>query len=95
MQMTTLESDNKFHLAGEIVSRRLVVQYSIYINDWRNVRRTWRERLFSRPWKPRERMKRVFRPRAYVLEDKTVIVSPETYDAVIKAGYENKAGIAQ
>ena len=44
--------------------------------DW--AKRPWKERLFTRPWRPWRRQKLVTSPRAYILGD-TAYVSYATY----------------
>ena len=80
--MKVLYAETPKLLATRIVFAGLRVQVSAYINDWSWIKRTWRERLFSLPWKPREKDKRVFKPMAFLI-DEMVIVSPQTYSAII------------
>lgn len=54
----------------------------MYVNDYETVRRTLKERLFSRPWTPLVKYKRVYSPMAYQLGDET-LVSYQTYQKVI------------
>ena len=87
----------KYDLAGNIVSLGLTVEMSIYVNDNEHIRRTWKERLFTKPWKPLQRWKWVFKPKAHVIEwDGTTraIVSPQTYDALLKSGYKDTSALA-
>lgn len=46
------------------------------------IRRSWKERLFSRPWRPRQRMKtivpRVPSEKCYLLGNNTIMMHPET-----------------
>lgn len=48
-----------------------------YISDWHWVKRSWKERLFTRPWKPWKHRKIVNSPRAYIIGD-TAYVSYAT-----------------
>jgi hypothetical protein len=57
---------------------RLKIVCEIYVNDNEFIKRTMMERLFTRPWKPLESVKSVYRPRGFQLGD-TIFVSPRTF----------------
>ena len=89
--MKTIYAETKYDLAGYVIQLNLKVEPCIYVPDRHSVRRTWKERLFERPWKPTVKRKSVYRPVAYVIEwqgTQSVIVSLETYDALINSGYK-------
>lgn len=48
------------------------------ISDYETVPRSWRERLFTRPWRPFIKTKVIFSPIAYVMPGGTVMVSVRT-----------------
>lgn len=50
-----------------------------YIGDWDFVRRTFKEMFFSLPWRPWVWHKTIHAQKAYMLGDKTILVSRETY----------------
>jgi hypothetical protein len=54
-----------------------------HISDYDSVKRTWKERLFSLPWRPWVKMKSVHAPKVYKTGD-TIICSPKT-EANIRA----------
>lgn len=61
---------------------------SIYAPDNKFVRRTWKERLFTRPWKPFTRTKSVEANWAYYLKDlNTAIVTFRTAALLEKEGF--------
>jgi len=61
---------------------RLVTLYKVYQNVVEDIHvpdlkpRTWKERLFTWPWTPWVKTK--YSPRAYILNDGTIVVSPRT-----------------
>lgn len=50
---------------------------SVYVSDYENIMRTWRERLFTLPWRPWVKTRRVYAPSVYKMGD-TLICSPAT-----------------
>lgn len=54
---------------------------SPYVSDWVEKKRTWRERLFTRPWKPWVKWKRVKEPKLikFIESPPTFFCSVETY----------------
>lgn len=56
------------------------IEASPYISDTKPVRRSWGERLFTRPWHPLKRLKIVDSPIAYIIHSSNIVlVSYETY----------------
>lgn len=51
---------------------------SQYVSDYETVKRTWKERLFSKPWSPFKTHKQVYKPYVFKLNG-LIIVSPATY----------------
>lgn len=49
-----------------------------YINDYDHVRLTWRERLFSKPWRPWVKFKSVYNPKYYKVGAARIICSPQS-----------------
>lgn len=58
---------------------------SFYVNDYKLVKRSWKERLFSIPWEPFTKTKSVYSPSIYIVSG-NYIVSYQTYDVLIKEG---------
>ncbi len=54
------------------------IQSSPNVVDFSVVKRTWFERLFTRPWNPRHPYKRVYCATMYTVGD-VILVSPATY----------------
>ena len=54
----------------------------IYISDYELVRRSWYERLFTRPWKPLVKYKSLYLPPMNILADGTILVSPKTKELI-------------
>lgn len=38
-----------------------------YVSDYDQVKRTWKERIFTLPWRPFEKFKLVYNPKMYVI----------------------------
>ena len=60
-----------------------------HISDYRIVRRTWKERLFSRPWQPFVKAKTVHSPQIYAITGEAgnlqaYVCSFETYSKLYK-----------
>lgn len=55
-----------------------------FIGDWDYCPRTWKERLFTRPWKPFMRFRKVYSPKAFKLHNGTLLVSPESYAKLVR-----------
>ncbi len=49
-----------------------------YVSDYDQVRRTWRERLFSWPWQPFVKFKTVYSPKYYKIEGNKILCSPQS-----------------
>ena len=60
----------------------------MYVSDYTTVIRTWKERLFSLPWKPWSSTKSVYSPTAFIVGDK-ILVSYQTYWKILEDGLEN------
>lgn len=58
------------------------IQPSMYISDYHWVNRSWKERLFTLPWRPLDRTKRVHSPTVIQLGD-TYFVSPQTFSGIV------------
>lgn len=54
------------------------------VSDYESVKRTWRERLFSWPWKPWKKFNSVYNPKVYSLKDGTLVMSPASYRVFIE-----------
>lgn len=76
-----MDNDDGFSL-NEIDWKSRVLP-SRYVPDTKSVRRTWIERLFSRPWNPLRRYKVVKTPLAFVLNG-IVLCSYDTYNRIKK-----------
>ncbi len=61
----------------------------IHISDYETVKRSWKERLFSRPWRPFVRFNKVHKPKVYQFGD-TYICSPQT-EARIQSALKNSS----
>lgn len=48
------------------------------VSDFFFETRTWKDRLFTRPWTPWQRYKTHYCPRGYVNREGTIFVSPRT-----------------
>lgn len=55
-----------------------------YISDWENQRRSWKERLFSSPFRPLQKYKRVKNPKLIKVADE-IFCSFETADRLFEA----------
>lgn len=55
-----------------------------FISDTTYARRSWFERLFTRPWSPWIRTKSIYSPGLYILENGSVMVSYKTYELVME-----------
>ena len=62
----------------ELYRGGLKVIASINVPDYETVKRTWRERLFTLPWRPFKSTKSVYKPIAYIFNN-VVLVSYFTY----------------
>lgn len=49
-----------------------------HIVDSHYIKRSWKERLFTKPWEPFKSKKVVYCPIAYILKDGTALISPKT-----------------
>lgn len=58
---------------------------SPFVSDLERVKRTWKERLFSRPWNPLQKYKTEYRPYA-LIAGSICIVSYQTYAKLIEEG---------
>lgn len=58
---------------------------SPYVSDTKIVRRTWKERLFSLPWRPFRQMNVVDSQKIYQVGDQ-LIVSPKTHSDLVRQG---------
>lgn len=65
-----------------------IVLTDAFINDYDTVERTWRERLFTRPWRPWVSTKRVYAPKFYKLPGGRVLMSPAS-----EASLREKLGV--
>lgn len=57
---------------------------SQYVCDDTRVKRSWKERLFERPWRPLERWKMVRRPTVIAFIPGVYLVSYETYSKIVE-----------
>lgn len=55
----------------------------MYVSDISIVKRTWKERLFSLPWKPFQKTKEIEEPKVY-LSETIAVVSYKTYYRLMK-----------
>lgn len=60
-----------------------------HVSDYDQIKRTWKERLFSRPWRPWVSKKSVHNPKIYRAGD-TIICSPKT-EANIRSAQKNSS----
>lgn len=60
-----------------------VIEPSMYVSDYVTVNRTWKERLFTRPWNPFQKVKAIKEPKAYLLNGRA-LVSYETFAKIQK-----------
>ena len=51
------------------------VLVSPYLPDYFDVRRTWKERLFTLPWRPWREFKSVYSPQILALDENTILCS--------------------
>lgn len=49
-----------------------------HITDFYYAKRTWKERLFTLPWRPWKREEAKYCPMGYVMPDGVICVSPRT-----------------
>ncbi len=69
-----------------IVFRGMNVIPDKYVADLQSVPRTWKERLFEKPWRPFAKTKHVRESGLfYQVDDNTYLCSYETYDKILKA----------
>ncbi len=61
------------------------IEACVYISDYRQVLRSFKERLFTLPWRPFEKYKSVYHPVAYQIGD-IILVSYQTCATLIKGG---------
>lgn len=66
------------------------IEVSYYISDFKTVDRTWKERLFSLPWNPLQKVKAVYSPTAYRIGN-VVFVSPKTFVKLQKELEQNES----
>lgn len=64
-----------------------------YMSDSALVKLTWRERLFSLPWRPWTKYKTVHFSKAYFLSDGSIAVSPETMGKLESALLDEKTEV--
>lgn len=57
---------------------------SVYVSDFDYVKRTWKERLFSLPFRPFHAKKVVHNPKLYVLKNGQIVCSPKTKSKILK-----------
>ena len=50
----------------------VLIKPSPYVTDYTLVRRTWKERLFTLPWRPFQKIKTGWWPRVYILPKEKV-----------------------
>lgn len=70
----------------ELIINGLKVVSSIYVADIGHVKRSWRERLFERPWRPCKSHKSIYEPRVYMVNE-VAMVSPQTFCMIEQAGF--------
>lgn len=63
---------------------------SPYVNDYKSVKRTWKERLFTFPWKPFLKEKTEYEPKGFLFMGEA-IVSYQTYEK-LKKELDNESG---
>ena len=56
---------------------------SSHLSDYESVARTWKERLFTLPWRPWVRTKSIHRPKVFQYGN-TIICSPATLKSLEK-----------
>lgn len=61
-----------------LVMGSLNIITSVHINDFNLIERSWRERLFTLPWRPWLKTKSVYSPKIYKLGNGDIICSPRT-----------------
>lgn len=54
---------------------------SPYVDDYKKVKRSWKERLLTIPWRPFEKYKSVCSPKVYQA-DEVIYCSPQTYSKI-------------
>lgn len=62
----------------------VIYEACAYISDYSIIKRSWSERLFSRPWKPFLRTKQINAPKAYVIERENKTIMLLSYAAYSK-----------
>jgi hypothetical protein len=62
---------------------------SIYVSDYTTIARTWRERLFTLPFRPFQKTKTIGRPTAFEV-DGVYFVSLKSYEKLQKIWREPK-----
>lgn len=62
---------------------------SQWVSDYESVMRSWKERLFTRPWRPFQKTKSVYSPKAYKVLDEQIIMSFQSYE-ILKKELESK-----
>lgn len=55
-----------------------------HITDAAVAKRSWKERLFTRPFKPFEKFRVVNDPHAFILDNGTIVCSQGTYNKIMK-----------
>lgn len=51
-----------------------------HVRDYDLVKRTWKERLFTWPWKPFKKYNSVFNPKYYKFGNENILCSPQGYE---------------
>lgn len=58
---------------------------SMYVSDYTIVKRSWKERLFYKPWNPFIKTKSIYSPKIFRIAD-SYIVSFQTYSILVGKG---------
>ncbi len=54
------------------------IEPCLYVSDYTTVKRSWKERLFGRPWNPFQDVKAIYEPSVYFVGNRA-LVSYKTY----------------
>lgn len=57
-----------------------------YVSDFKIIKRSWKERLFTLPWQPLRKTNTEYNPIAYIMDNGYVIVSYRTWAILEKEG---------
>lgn len=79
------------HLMEEAFGWRVIgsnIITSCYISDYDSIERSWKERLFTLPWRPWLKTRSVYSPKIYKLANGDILCSHRTFQNIKKQAGE-------